>query len=190
MVTANKTAKASFTAKVLPLIDEIRSAGVQGLQGIADCLDRRGIPTRSGKTWYPSAARNVLQGGCAVKWCIIRRVPFKWPIKAYGVCFSPLVCEPFWKLCQPIPSRFYVNLGDRLLFAHRFLSQPILPKLYSGELQLPANSARESRTPYSRAAVPVSAPDVARPVFRAGGVSTYPRPRRTTGRPLPARSSA
>ena len=63
MVTANKTAKASFTAKVLPLIDEIRSAGVQTLQGIADCLNRRGIPTRSGKTWYPSTVRNILQGG-------------------------------------------------------------------------------------------------------------------------------
>lgn len=63
MVTANKTAKTKFIAKVLPLVEEIRSAGVQTLQGIADCLNRRGIPTRSGKTWYPSSVRNVIQGG-------------------------------------------------------------------------------------------------------------------------------
>lgn len=63
MVKANKTAKAEFTVKVLPVIDEIRSAGVQTLQGIADCLNRRGIPSRSGKTWYPSSVRNILQGG-------------------------------------------------------------------------------------------------------------------------------
>lgn len=60
MVTANKTAKAEFAAKALPLIEEIRLAGVQTLQGIADCLNRRGIPTRSGKTWYPSTVRNIL----------------------------------------------------------------------------------------------------------------------------------
>ena len=37
-VTANKTAKAEFTAKVLPVIDEIRSAGVQTLQGLVSVL--------------------------------------------------------------------------------------------------------------------------------------------------------
>jgi DNA invertase Pin-like site-specific DNA recombinase len=63
MVAANKTAKAQFAAKVLPVIEEIRAAGVRTLQGIADCLNRRGIPTRSSKTWYPSTVRNVLQGG-------------------------------------------------------------------------------------------------------------------------------
>jgi DNA invertase Pin-like site-specific DNA recombinase len=61
MVAANKTAKTEFAAKVLPLIEEIRSAGVQTLQGIADCLNRRGIPTRNAKTWYPSNVRNVLK---------------------------------------------------------------------------------------------------------------------------------
>ena len=63
MVTANRTAKLEFTIKVLPVIEEIRSAGVKTLQGIADCLNRRGIPTRSGKTWYPSSVRNITQGG-------------------------------------------------------------------------------------------------------------------------------
>lgn len=61
MVTANKTAKAEFAAKVFPIIEEIRAAGVQTLQGIADCLNRRGIPTRNAKTWHPSNVRNVLK---------------------------------------------------------------------------------------------------------------------------------
>jgi DNA invertase Pin-like site-specific DNA recombinase len=61
MVTANKTAKSEFAAKILPVIEEIRLAGVQTLQGIADCLNRRGVATRSGKTWYPSTVSNVLK---------------------------------------------------------------------------------------------------------------------------------
>jgi DNA invertase Pin-like site-specific DNA recombinase len=63
MVTANKTAKVEFTARVLPLIREIQSAGVETLQGIADCLNRRGISTRTGKTWHPATVRNILQRG-------------------------------------------------------------------------------------------------------------------------------
>lgn len=63
MMKANKTAKSEFIGKILPVIEEIKSAGVRTLQGIADCLNRRGISTRSGKTWYPSSVRNVIQGG-------------------------------------------------------------------------------------------------------------------------------
>lgn len=63
MVAKNKSAKAEFAAKVLPIIEGIKSAGVQTLQGICDCLNRRGIPTRTGKTWYPATVRNILQGG-------------------------------------------------------------------------------------------------------------------------------
>jgi DNA invertase Pin-like site-specific DNA recombinase len=63
MVTANKMAKSEFTTKVLPVVEEIRSAGVDTLQEIADCLNRRGISTRTGKTWYPSSVRNIIQGG-------------------------------------------------------------------------------------------------------------------------------
>jgi len=62
MVTRNKSAKIEFTANVVPIIEGIQSAGVQTLQGIADCLNRRGIPTRTGKTWYPTTVRNILQG--------------------------------------------------------------------------------------------------------------------------------
>jgi DNA invertase Pin-like site-specific DNA recombinase len=62
MVTANKAGKTDFTAKVLPIIEGIKTAGVATLQGIADCLNRRGIPTRTGKTWHPATVRNILQG--------------------------------------------------------------------------------------------------------------------------------
>jgi hypothetical protein len=38
-----------FAAKVVSIIEEIKSAGVQTLRGICDCLNRRGISTRNGK---------------------------------------------------------------------------------------------------------------------------------------------
>jgi DNA invertase Pin-like site-specific DNA recombinase len=63
MRAANKAAKSKFVGKVFPIIQGIQSAGVKTLQGIADCLNRRGIPTRSGKTWHPSSVRNVINGG-------------------------------------------------------------------------------------------------------------------------------
>lgn len=63
MVTANKSAKSAFAVKMFPIIQEIQSAGVHTLQGIADCLNRRGIPSRSGKAWYPSSVRNIINGG-------------------------------------------------------------------------------------------------------------------------------
>ena len=61
MVTANKSAKVKFAAKVFPIIQEIKSAGVQTLRGICDCLKRRGISTRNGKNWYPATVRNILK---------------------------------------------------------------------------------------------------------------------------------
>ena len=50
-------AKEEFAAKVRPVIAEIRQAGVSTLKGIAECLNRRGIATRTGKTWYPATVR-------------------------------------------------------------------------------------------------------------------------------------
>src|SRR6266581_6111778 len=61
MVVANKTAKAEFAGKVFPIIQEIKSAGVQTLRGICECLNRRGISTRNGKSWYPATVRNILK---------------------------------------------------------------------------------------------------------------------------------
>lgn len=60
MMAGAKQATMDFKAKIRPLIEEIRQTGVSTLQGIADCLNRRGIPTRTGKSvWYPTTVRNV-----------------------------------------------------------------------------------------------------------------------------------
>ena len=49
-----------FKNKILPIINEIKSTGIKTLQGVADCLNRRGISTRNGKQWYPTQIRNLL----------------------------------------------------------------------------------------------------------------------------------
>jgi len=60
MVAGARQAKTDFKSKMAPLLEEIRQAGVSTLQGIADCLNRRGIPTRTGKScWYPTTVSNL-----------------------------------------------------------------------------------------------------------------------------------
>ena len=49
-----------FKNKIIPIINEIKSTGIKTLQGLADCLNRRGISTRNGKQWYPTQIRNLL----------------------------------------------------------------------------------------------------------------------------------
>ena len=49
-----------FKNKIIPIINEIKSTGIKTLQGMADCLNRRGISTRNGKHWYPTQIRNLL----------------------------------------------------------------------------------------------------------------------------------
>jgi DNA invertase Pin-like site-specific DNA recombinase len=61
MVVANKAAKVEFAAKLFPIIEEIKSAGVSTLRGVCQCLNRRGIPTRNRKNWYPATVRNILK---------------------------------------------------------------------------------------------------------------------------------
>jgi len=61
MISANKSAKVEFAAKVFPIIQEIKSAGIETLQGICECLNRRGISTRNGKNWYPATVRNIIK---------------------------------------------------------------------------------------------------------------------------------
>ena len=61
MVEGYRRQKVAFVAKVLPIIDEIKSTGVKTLTGIAECLTRRGIPTRTGKSvWFPSTVKTVI----------------------------------------------------------------------------------------------------------------------------------
>ena len=60
MVAGFRRQKLEFAAKVAPFIAEIRSAGVTSLKGIAECLTRRGIPTRTGKSvWFGSSVKCV-----------------------------------------------------------------------------------------------------------------------------------
>lgn len=62
-----KGAKASqekavqFAANVLPIIKEIRGAGIDTLAGVATALNVRGIPTARGTRWYPSTVRALLR---------------------------------------------------------------------------------------------------------------------------------
>jgi DNA invertase Pin-like site-specific DNA recombinase len=61
MVEASRRARVEFLSKIRPVIDEIRQTGVTTLQEIADCMNRRGIPTRTGKSvWFPSTVKTVV----------------------------------------------------------------------------------------------------------------------------------
>lgn len=61
MVEGYRRQRMAFVSKVSPVIDEIKTTGVKTLQGIAECLTRRGIPTRTGKTvWFPSTVKTVV----------------------------------------------------------------------------------------------------------------------------------
>lgn len=60
MVAGAKEAKTAFALKMAGIVAEIRSSGVETLQGIADCLNRRGYATRTGKQWFPATVRNLL----------------------------------------------------------------------------------------------------------------------------------
>jgi hypothetical protein len=61
MVEGYRRQKEEFLKKIRPVIDEIKSTGISSLTGIADCLNRRGIPTRTGKSqWFPSTVKTVV----------------------------------------------------------------------------------------------------------------------------------
>jgi len=53
-------AKTAFASRMASIVAEIRSSGVETLQGVADCLNRRGFTTRTGKQWFPATVRNLL----------------------------------------------------------------------------------------------------------------------------------
>jgi len=50
-----------FAADLAPIIEGIRAAGITSLAGIADALNKRGVRTARGGTWYAMTVRNVLQ---------------------------------------------------------------------------------------------------------------------------------
>ena len=56
-----RKARIEFYKTIIPIINDIKLAGIQTLQGICDCLNRRGIATRTGKgIWNPSQVRNII----------------------------------------------------------------------------------------------------------------------------------
>lgn len=55
-----RDAKVQFASKMASIVAEIRSSGVETFQGIADCLNRRGYATRTGKQWFPASVRNLI----------------------------------------------------------------------------------------------------------------------------------
>ena len=44
-----------------PIIEGIRATGITTLGGIADALNKRGVPTARGGTWYAMTVRNLLE---------------------------------------------------------------------------------------------------------------------------------
>jgi DNA invertase Pin-like site-specific DNA recombinase len=49
-----------FTAKVMPMVDALRSVGADTLEAISCGLNRQGIRTPRGKRWYASSVANLL----------------------------------------------------------------------------------------------------------------------------------
>src|SRR3954447_11291118 len=49
-----------FAAEMLPIIEGIRAAGIRTLGGIADALNKRGVPTARGGRWHAMTVRNLL----------------------------------------------------------------------------------------------------------------------------------
>jgi DNA invertase Pin-like site-specific DNA recombinase len=61
MVESNRQKSEEFRSFIRPIIEQIRQTGVTTLKGVADCLNRRGIFTRTGKSqWFPSTVKTVI----------------------------------------------------------------------------------------------------------------------------------
>jgi DNA invertase Pin-like site-specific DNA recombinase len=62
--TANRDKACLFASNVLPVINEIRRAGVTTLDGIAGALNARGVSTARDGLWYATTVKNVLTYEC------------------------------------------------------------------------------------------------------------------------------
>jgi DNA invertase Pin-like site-specific DNA recombinase len=47
-------------ANMLPIVRALQASGIGTLQGMADALNARGIPTARGARWYPTTVKNLL----------------------------------------------------------------------------------------------------------------------------------
>jgi DNA invertase Pin-like site-specific DNA recombinase len=61
MNEGSRRAKQEFREKMIPIVQEIRATGVRTLQGVADCLNRKGLRTRTGKSFVPGTISNLLE---------------------------------------------------------------------------------------------------------------------------------
>lgn len=59
-IAANKAKADRHAQDVLPIVDDIRAAGISTLQGVAAELNERGILTARSGQWYPTTVRNLL----------------------------------------------------------------------------------------------------------------------------------
>ena len=59
-VRATRGSADKFAANVLPIVQQVRAAGVTTLEGIAKALNARGIKTARGGRWHPTTVRNLL----------------------------------------------------------------------------------------------------------------------------------
>jgi DNA invertase Pin-like site-specific DNA recombinase len=57
---AKREAADRFAANVLPVVEQIRAAGIVSLDGIAKALNDRGVRTAQGGSWHGSSVRNLL----------------------------------------------------------------------------------------------------------------------------------
>jgi hypothetical protein len=56
-----KWAAQTRAAGLLSLVEELRAAGATTYRALVDELNRRGVPTARGKTWFPNSVRQVLR---------------------------------------------------------------------------------------------------------------------------------
>lgn len=61
MVAGQKRSAAMFRQKMLPVIQEIKGAGVQRITEISRILNIRGFKTRTGKQFYPATVLHLLK---------------------------------------------------------------------------------------------------------------------------------
>lgn len=58
--TGNQTQADTYSARLLPVIQEIQAANVTSLRAIAHCLNVRGFVSRTGKPFAPQTVKNIL----------------------------------------------------------------------------------------------------------------------------------
>ncbi len=56
----NRAAANTFAKTLMPVIKELASEGVTSVRGVAEALNRRGIPTPKGGRWHPTSVARLL----------------------------------------------------------------------------------------------------------------------------------